>query len=57
MLLITDIWVHEAFFTFLNKCKEYKLRILSMEDLTNQTIEAMKKDIDTTLPKFKISRK
>ncbi len=57
MLLITDIWVHEAFFTFLNKCKEYKLRILNMEDLTNQTIEAMKKDIDTTLPKFKISRK
>ena len=42
---------------FLNKCKEYKFRILNMEDLTNQTIEAIKKDIGTTLPKFKISKK
>ena len=28
-----------------------------MEDLTNQTIKAMKKDIDIILPKFKISKK
>jgi len=51
-LLITDIWIDEAFFIFLDKCKKHKFRILNMEDLTNKTIQAMKEDINKVFPKL-----
>tara|TARA_R110000796_G_scaffold148945_1_gene265818 strand:- start:2996 stop:3721 length:726 start_codon:yes stop_codon:yes gene_type:complete len=52
-ILITDLWTKESFIIFLQKCKENKLKILSIEDQTNNTIESMKKDISKTFLKFK----
>ena len=58
-LLITDIWNSKSFLTFLDKCKQHNFKILSIEDLTNPTIEAIEKDIEEVLPKFidKVSSK
>ena len=52
-VLITDLWTNESFFTFLTKCNQHEMKVLSMEDLTNQTIQAMEKDISKTFIKFK----
>ena len=40
-VLITDIWTNESLFMFLTKCKQHEMKVLSIEDLTNQTIQAM----------------
>jgi ubiquinone/menaquinone biosynthesis C-methylase UbiE len=54
-VLITDIWTNESLFMFLTKCKQHEMKVLSIEDLTNQTIQAMEEDISLTFNKFKKS--
>jgi ubiquinone/menaquinone biosynthesis C-methylase UbiE len=52
-VLIADLWTNESLFTFLTKCKQHKMKVLSIEDLTNQTIQAMEEDVSLTFNKFK----
>jgi len=52
-VLITDLWTNESLFTFLTKCKQHEMKVLSIEDLTNQTIQAIEEDISLTFNKFK----
>lgn len=52
-LLVTDLWTKEAFIIFLHKCGENKLKILSIEDQTDKTIESMEQDISKTFLNFK----
>lgn len=52
-ILITDLWTKEMFVIFLQKCKDNNLKIVSIEDQTNNTITAIEEDISTTFIKFK----
>jgi ubiquinone/menaquinone biosynthesis C-methylase UbiE len=52
-LLVTDLWTKEAFVIFLNKCSKNKLKIISIEDQTDNTIKSMEEDISKTFIKFK----
>ena len=51
--MVTDLWTKEAFIIFLQKCKENGLKILSIEDQTENTIKSMEEDISKTFLKFK----
>jgi len=52
-VLVTDLWTKEAFIIFLQKCKENGLKILSIDDQTENTIKSMEEDISKTFLKFK----
>jgi len=52
-VLVTDLWTKEAFIIFLQKCKKNGLKILSIEDQTENTIKSMEEDISKTFLKFK----
>ncbi len=52
-LIITDLWTQAMFLIFLDKIKKNNLKVLSIEDQTNSTIEGIKSDIIDTYDKFK----
>jgi len=52
-VLVTDLWTKETFIIFLQKCKENGLKILSIEDQTENTVKSMEEDISKTFLKFK----
>tara|TARA_Y100001972_G_C7644043_1_gene323573 strand:+ start:796 stop:1527 length:732 start_codon:yes stop_codon:yes gene_type:complete len=52
-LIVTDLWTKSMFVIFLDKIKKNKLKILSIEDQTTDTIQGIKADIIDTYDKFK----
>lgn len=52
-IIVTDLWTKEAFVVFLKKCETNNLKILSIEDQTEDTIKSMEQDISKTYIKFK----